>query len=182
MRLQLIEQLYETMYHQKRLLGVDERKWPHRILAGREIIKVDDKGDQLRIKVALLPVDGVLDGPLFEEEDLDVDLVVCATGYKRTAHVDILKGAYGILPEHDASKEQTLALPRKDRWIVESANKTQVSSTRVIEVSRNYSVRFTDGAVAKGSGVWLQGCCEGTHGVSLPNSRYLSVVNFFFSF
>ncbi|KAK4223817.1 L-lysine 6-monooxygenase (NADPH-requiring)-domain-containing protein [Podospora fimiseda] len=165
-RLQLIEQLYETMYHQKRLLGVDEKKWPHRILAGRELIKVDDKGDKLRIKVALVPAEGATDGPLLEEEDLDVDLVVCATGYRRTAHVDILKGAYNLLPELDASKEEQLAFPRKDRWVVETANKAQVSSTRVIEVGRNYSVHFADGAVARGSGVWLQGCCEGTHGLS----------------
>ncbi|KAK3998253.1 L-lysine 6-monooxygenase (NADPH-requiring)-domain-containing protein [Cladorrhinum sp. PSN332] len=165
-RLQLIEQLYETMYHQKRLLGVDEKKWPHRILAGRELIKVDEKADKLRIKVALVPVHGVTDGPLLEEEDLDVDLVVCATGYRRNAHVEILKGAYNLLPEFDASQEQQLAFPRKDRWVVEAANKAQVSSTRVIEVGRNYRVRFANGAVAHGSGVWLQGCCEGTHGLS----------------
>lgn len=163
------------MYHQKRTLGADEKKWPHRILAGRELIKVEDKGDGLRIKVARLSTTGVSDGPLLNEEDLDVDLVICATGYKRTAHVDILKGAYGLLPEFDVAGEQEqeqeqIVVPRKDRWVVESANKAQESSKRVIEVGRDYGVRFASGAVAQGSGVWLQGCCEGTHGVSAPFS------------
>ncbi|KAK4677544.1 PAK-related GC kinase Sid1 [Podospora pseudoanserina] len=170
-RLELIEHLFETMYHQKRTLGADEKKWPHRILAGRELIKVEDMGDGLRIKVARLSTTGVSDGPLLNEEDLDVDLVICATGYKRTAHVDILKGAYGLLPEFDVAGEQEqeqeqIGVPRKDRWVVESANKAQESSKRVIEVGRDYGVRFASGAVAQGSGVWLQGCCEGTHGLS----------------
>ncbi|KAK4187702.1 L-lysine 6-monooxygenase (NADPH-requiring)-domain-containing protein [Podospora australis] len=165
-RLELIDELYETMYHQKRTLGVDEKKWPHRILPGREILKAEDKGDKLRIKVAMISSSGVSDGPLLGEEDLDVDLVVCATGYKRTAHLDILKGAFGLLPEIDVSREQDSFPGRKDRWVVEAGNKATGSSTRVVEVGRNYGVRFANGAVAQGSGVWLQGCCEGTHGLS----------------
>ena len=165
------------MYHQKRTLGADEKKWPHRILPGREIISVQHNADALRVKVALLPIPGVQDGPLLEEEDLDVDLVICATGYKRTVHVDMLKDAWPLLPEINAA-EVGGGVQRKDRWLVEAAKeggKAEEKSTRVMEVGRDYGVRFADGAVAQGSGVWLQGCCEATHGVSWPAPTHNSL-------
>ncbi len=161
-RLELIEHLFEVMYHQKRTLGPDEKKWPHRILAGREIMSAEDSGERLRLKVALLPSSAAADGPL-EEEDMDVDLVICATGYKRTAHIDMLKDTWHLLPEVSADETGPL---RKDRWLVDAPAKTQELSTRVIEVGRDYGVRFSSGVVAPGSGIWLQGCCEATHGVS----------------
>ncbi len=37
---------------------------------------------------------------------------------------------------------------------------------RKMAVGRDYKVKFAPGAVADDAGVWLQGCCEGTHGVS----------------
>lgn len=151
------------MYHQKRTLGPDQKKWPHRLLAGRDIVSVEDKGDGLRLKVAALPVPGMTDGPLLDEEDLDVDLVICATGYKRTAHLDMLKDAWSLLPEIAAAGGEGEG-PRKDRWLVETVESEK--ATRVMEVGRDYGVRFSAGAVAQGSGVWLQGCCEATHGVS----------------
>ncbi len=150
------------MYHQKRTLGPDEKKWPHRILAGRDILAAEDNGERLRLKITLLPGSAAADGPL-EEEDMDVDLVICATGYKRTAHIDMLKGTWPLLPEASAGET---GLPRKDRWLVDAPAKTQEASTRVIEVGRDYGVQFSSGAVAPGSGIWLQGCCEATHGVS----------------
>lgn len=150
------------MYHQKRTLGADEKEWPHRILAGRDLMAVEDKGDSLRLNVAMLPIAGSEDGPLLGEEELDVDLVICATGYKRTAHIDMLKDAWHLLPEMAAGES---GLSRRDRWVVETS-KAEKSSSRVMEVGRDYGVRFSPGAVASGSGVWLQGCCEATHGVS----------------
>ncbi|KAK0629386.1 L-lysine 6-monooxygenase (NADPH-requiring)-domain-containing protein [Bombardia bombarda] len=165
-RLELIEHLYEIMYHQKRTLGVDERKWPHRIMAGRQILSVDENDQQLHVKFAPFPSiqDHMQDGPLLGEEALDVDLIICATGYKRTAHLDILKEAYPLLP----ATEESILKSRKDRWLVEStkADKSSTSSTHVLEVGRDYGVRFAPGAVASGSGIWLQGCCEATHGLS----------------
>lgn len=167
-RLELIEHLYEVMYHQRRILGVDEKRWPHRIMPGRRIVRVDETGDRLRMKVALLgPDEESTDGPLCEEEDLDVDLIICATGYQRRAHVDMLKDSWSLLPEADPV--QRSLKPTQERWLVEASNADQPlkSSTRVLEVGRDYGIRFTPGAVAPGSGVWLQGCCEATHGVSL---------------
>ncbi|KAK3315688.1 L-lysine 6-monooxygenase (NADPH-requiring)-domain-containing protein [Apodospora peruviana] len=164
-RLELIEHLYEKMYHQRRTLGVDEKKWPHRILAGRRVVSASDNGDQVQLKVALFHGgEETADGPLLQEEILDADLVICATGYQRRAHVDMLKDAWSLLPE---TVDQPIP-GAKDRWFVEAANaaKPLKSSARVLEVGRDYGVRFSPGAVAAGSGVWLQGCCEATHGLS----------------
>jgi L-ornithine N5-oxygenase len=74
----------------------------------------------------------------------------------------MLKEAWHLLPT--AEDAETGAL-RKDRWLVET-RKADKASTRVMEVGRDYGVRFSSGTVAPGSGVWLQGCCEATHGVS----------------
>jgi L-ornithine N5-monooxygenase len=166
-RLELIEHLYEKMYHQRRTLGADEKKWPHRILAGRKLVSVNEKGDKLQVKVALsLPGEAdTQDGPLLEEDDLEVDLIICATGYQRRAHVDMLKDVWSLLPEN--TKDGSVPVARNDRWLVE----TEDAHQRVLEVARNYRVRFTPGAVAPESGVWLQGCCEATHGVSVPRSH-----------
>ncbi|KAK7997735.1 fungal specific transcription factor [Apiospora arundinis] len=41
-----------------------------------------------------------------------------------------------------------------------------------VRVRRDYGVEFAPGKVAKGSGIWLQGCNEKTHGPSgLPMVR-----------
>lgn len=169
-RLNLIESLFEMMYDQKRELGHDETKWPHRIMGGRQLVSTEESKDKLRLRLrqavpgdVALEADGLvetLDQPLDAdtEEVLDVDLVVAATGYRRTAHVDMLKDAWNLLPE-----SRNESKPRSDQWYVS----TEAGEKRVMEVSRDYKVKFAKGAVAPGSGVWLQGCCEGTHGVSL---------------
>ena len=160
------------MYHQRRELGPDEKTWPHRILGGRRVLHVEENGDAFRIKVCLSSGEEIQDGPLLEEETLDVDLIITATGYSRTAHVDMLKEAWPLLPN---TQDQTNQLPKraKDRWLVETSTPGHESDqvtkeTRVLEVGRDYGVRFSPDAVAPGSGIWLQGCCEGTHGVSEP--------------
>ncbi len=169
-RLELIEHLYERMYHQHRELGPDETQWPHRIMGGRRILQVDELGDGFRLRVCLSG-DDVQDGPLLQEEVLDVDLIISATGYSRTAHVDMLKETWPLLPDA-REQEGREAAGTKDRWLVESeragesGTEPTTKSTRVMEVGRNYGVRFSPNAVASGSGIWLQGCCEGTHGVS----------------
>ena len=174
-RLELIEHLYEKMYHQRRTLGVDEKKWPHRILAGRKIVNVSEKGDKLHIKVALCPggEEENNNGPLLDEEDLEVDLVICATGYQRRAHLEMLKDTWSLLPEVDATTSRVGVA--KDGWLVETVGETSQTSIRSLEVGRDYGVRFSAGAVAQGSGVWLQGCCEGTHGVSFISSSNFTV-------
>lgn len=159
------------MYHQRRVLGTDETKWPHRIMAARKVVSVSEKGDTLKIKVGRYfygeeEETDVTDGPIVDEETLDVDVIICATGYKRMAHVDMLKPTWPLLPEADQALVAEAAKgSSKDRWFVEGGEE---KSMRVIEANRDYSVKFGEGKVAQGSGIWLQGCCEGTHGVSLP--------------
>lgn len=158
-RLELIEHLFEKMYDQRREIGRDERQWPHRIMGGRRIVNVDEGNNGLQIQVCKAPPsdDDDFEGPLEGEiENLDVDLIIAATGYKRDAHLDMLKDAWHLLP---AAPETEEALG--DKWHVEAK-----SGKKVLEVGRDYGVRFSEGTVAPGSGVWLQGCCEGTHGVS----------------
>ena len=65
------------------------------------------------------------------------DLVLVGTGYERNLHQTLL--------------EPTRYLTPSNRFTVE----------------RNYQVRFREGAVAEDAGIWLQGCCEDSHGVSL---------------
>lgn len=79
------------------------------------------------------------------EETLEVDVVFVATGYQRDLHETLLKDARVIMPGGDVEGE---------RW----------------RVGRDYRVIFEDGQVRDEAGVWLQGCCEGTHGVSFPIS------------
>lgn len=173
-RLGLIETLFEMMYDQKREIGHDETQWPHRILGGRQIVTVDETADGSKLVLKLaqgvpsdvrLEADGLVeDSPELDaaasQEVLDVDLVIAATGYRRTAHIDMLKEAWGLLPQ--AEPTNPAEPPRADRWAVQ----TDAGEKRVLEVSRDYKVKFSNGSVAPGSGIWLQGCCEGTHGVS----------------
>lgn len=166
-RLQLIEHLYEKMYDQKREISHDERQWPHRILAGRQIASVDDKGDKLEIKIQHVqdgPLDGFADAG--EEEILEADLIVAATGYQRRAHVDMLRGAWAMLPK-TISEHNEFTKP-VNGWDVETEQ-----GQRKLAVGRDYKVKFAEGSVANDAGVWLQGCCEGTHGVSFLNPTRL---------
>ncbi|KAL1859782.1 PAK-related GC kinase Sid1 [Diaporthe australafricana] len=179
-RLGLIETLFEMMYEQKRQIGHDETKWPHRIMGGRQLVAAEEHGDKLRLSVRqassgdlALEADGLVEipgSPLNSaEEILDVDLVVAATGYQRKAHVEMLKNAWTMLPS--LQDGVATAKPRSDQWSVQ----TDDGERRVMEVSRDYKVKFADGIVAPDSGVWLQGCCEGTHGLSDTLLSILSV-------
>ena len=67
--------------------------------------------------------------------DSSFDIAILGTGYVRNEHETLLQPTRHLLPE--------------DRYAVE----------------RNYRVRFRKGAVADDSGIWLQGCCEASHGV-----------------
>ena len=80
--------------------------------------------------------------------DSRFDIAILGTGYVRNGHETLLQPARHLLPE--------------DRCAVE----------------RNYRVRFREGAVADDSGVWLQGCCEASHGVGgcMACTLYLQVV------
>lgn len=147
------------MYDQKRFLGTDETQWPHRIMAGRQIGSVETKPDSLQIRVQRVH-ETDLNGSAnpSDEELLDVDLIVAATGYQRRAHIDMLKDTWTMLPTTISEKAYNKAVAG---WNVETEQ-----GQRKLAVGRDYRVQFNPGAVAEDSGIWLQGCCEGTHGVS----------------
>ena len=67
--------------------------------------------------------------------DSSFDIAILGTGYVRNGHETLLQPTRHLLLENK------------------------------YDVERNYRVRFRKGAVADDSGIWLQGCCEATHGV-----------------
>lgn len=69
--------------------------------------------------------------------DSAFDLIVVATGYVRNAHESIL--------------ESTKHLLRTGKY----------------DIGRDYKVKYRRDAVADDCGIWLQGCCQESHGVSL---------------
>lgn len=80
-------------------------------------------------------------GATEQREVLDVDAVFVATGYYRDLHETLLKDARHLMPGGDLQEA---------KWTVQ----------------RDYRVRFENKKVSEDAGVWLQGCCETTHGVS----------------
>jgi L-ornithine N5-oxygenase len=73
------------------------------------------------------------------ESEEAFDAVICATGYARDVHLKILKPVMGLMKKGACT------------------------------VGRDYRVQFRDGAVARDSGIFLQGCCEDTHGVGFSS-------------
>lgn len=168
-RLELIERLYERMYEQKRELGPDERKWPHRIMAATDVVGLESDDivqENLRLRIRSLR-DGVAstDGPSIPGEDvLDVDLIVVATGYQRKTHLTIIKDLASLLPEEANGIEN--GAEQVGEVKVGLKNGKSAVAERGVTVARDYSIQFAPGKVAQGSGVWLQGCNEETHGLS----------------
>ncbi|KAL8769671.1 MAG: hypothetical protein Q9209_004468 [Squamulea sp. 1 TL-2023] len=132
-RPELLDRLYEAMYHQ-RLHEPNQSKWQFKIVPWREVVgfdKASADGRQIR-----LGLKNTSNGELSKSDDI-FDLVILGTGYERKGHETLL--------------EPTRHLLQDDRFTVE----------------RNYRVRYRKDAVAEDCGVWLQGCCEDTHGASL---------------
>jgi len=152
-RLELLEEIYNEMYTCK-VHRIPEASWPRRILNYRTIVGVrDTKLDNGRAGVQLEVQDDshkyCVNKPS-EQELLDVDLVVVATGYKRNAHEEMLESLCDFMPEGSAAEK---------KW----------------SVGRDYAVQFKNGAVQPGSGVYLQGCNEQTHGLADSLLSILSV-------
>jgi L-ornithine N5-oxygenase len=86
-----------------------------------------------------LQLSQVRDGEKGEGEEKisdEFDLVIFGTGYTRDMHRKLLTPVEGLF------------------------------SGEKCTVDRRYRVVFKDEAVAREAGIWLQGCCEDTHGVS----------------
>jgi L-ornithine N5-oxygenase len=150
-RLPLLEHIYETLYLQRLRFGNtpsdEETSWPHRIMPYRLVTNVSDREGGLRLEVqdksALYFSEKA--GGEERREVLDVDAVFVATGYHRDLHETLLKDARHLMPGGELEGA---------KW----------------KVQRNYRIDFTEKSVAGDAGVWLQGCCESTHGVSSSSS------------
>lgn len=130
-RPELLDKLYEIMYHQ-RLHEPDDTKWQYRIIAFREVCGYEkEPSGQLHLRLRDTNTGEVT------TSDAAFDLVILATGYTRNAH-------------------ETLLDPT--RHLLESGN---------YDVGRNYQVKYKADEVSSDCGIWLQGCCEGSHGVSV---------------
>jgi L-ornithine N5-oxygenase len=148
-RLPLIERIYETLYTQRIRYGNTpeaEEQWPHRVMAYRYVTDVQASPkikDGLRLQVRDQSPLYLSDTPQAQvlTETLDVDAIFVATGYFRDLHETLLKDARHLMPNGDLTDA---------RW----------------EVQRDYKINFANKKVSDDAGVWLQGCCETTHGVS----------------
>ncbi|KXJ88608.1 L-lysine 6-monooxygenase (NADPH-requiring)-domain-containing protein [Microdochium bolleyi] len=153
-RLDLIEHLFEKMYDQRRELGADEKQWPHRIRGATDLVSCTPLGDD-KVRLAIRPVGS----PGAKEELLDVDLVISATGYQRNAHLHMINQIESLLPETEGASQASATNGMDYKFA------PKVGS-RDLKVSREYAVKFAPGKVAAGSGMYLQGTNEGTHGLS----------------
>lgn len=149
-RLNLLEHIYETLYIQRVQYGNSreaEEQWPHRIMPHRLVTDVQDSPvvkDGIRLRVRDSSPLYLPDAPNAQEKEevFDVDAVFVATGYQRDLHEILLQDSRHLMP--DANREGA-------KW----------------QVGRDYRMRFADKQLSDDAGVWLQGCCESTHGVSL---------------
>ena len=146
----LLERLYETLYTQRIHYGNTpeaEEEWPHRIMPYRYVVDVEQSpviqdGIRLHVRDQSQLYLSEVPGGQERKEILDFDAIFVATGYHRDLHETLLKDARHLMPGGDL---------KDAKWAVQ----------------RDYRVNFADKKVSEDAGVWLQGCCETTHGVSL---------------
>lgn len=148
-RLPLLEHIYETLYMQRIRYGnapEEEAHWPHRIMPYRRVVDVEDSpvlkgGVRLHVQDQSPLYLSEIPGSQEQKEILDVDAIFVATGYFRDLHETLLKDARHLMPGGDL---------KDTKWTVQ----------------RDYRINFENKAVSDDAGVWLQGCCETTHGLS----------------
>lgn len=137
-RLELLEHLYEKLYGQ-RLWNSDESTWSARIIPNRAVVSASQSSNS---SVTLRLGDPAGAESADAADELEVDYVFTATGYRRNAHEEMLADSRALLPESQATAEK-------------------------FPVARDYRVLYDEAKVdGDQAGVWLQGCNEGTHGVS----------------
>ncbi|KAJ5387234.1 L-ornithine N(5)-monooxygenase [Penicillium cosmopolitanum] len=93
-RLELIEEIYNTMYLQ-RVQNPDQTQWQHRILPERRVARIEHHNPAQRMRIH---VKGVKDESAEGKEVLEVDAVMVATGYQRDAHEQLLEQVRSLRP------------------------------------------------------------------------------------
>ncbi|WEW58644.1 PAK- GC kinase Sid1 [Emydomyces testavorans] len=140
-RLPLLESLYEKLYRQK-LLNPDPSTWSLRLITNRELCgakEVPSTTGRTQIELQFKNFQTGKTEACAER----YDFVILATGYQRNPFTSILKPLESILAKTGLAGEQ-------------------------YRVDRSYRLCFLPGKVSRDAGIWLQGCCESTHGVSSP--------------
>lgn len=121
----------------------DESEWQQRILPRREVIEVDRSPADGRLALHLQSVEKQDNSHNSYNnqgaEIMHVDALIVATGYTRNAHERLLAPVEHLRP---------------------------ASSNNTWKVNRDYSLVLDRTKVSPGSGIWLQGCNESTHGIS----------------
>lgn len=147
-RLELLEHLYEKLYLQQ-LKNAEPSSWKIKIVNNREIVSTEQQRNKLILRLGKV-IEEPDAKPAFEggkgellDEEMEVDAVFVATGYLRNAHEEMLANTKTLIARQHGSEKS-------------------------FPVGRDYRVDFDEQKVAKDAGVWLQGCNESTHGVSLP--------------
>lgn len=145
-RLELLEHLYNRLYGQ-RIHEPDESQWRLRLLFNKEVVAVTQPSDSTsdsdpRRRPIQLQLRDVRNRTEIVSPE-PFDLVVVSTGYSRNAHEAMLKPLNGLFAGGDRPKTE-----------------------------RDYRVKFRDGAVSRDAGIWLQGSCEESHGVSILHSLF----------
>ena len=146
-RLPLLEELCASLYAQ-RLATPDERAWAHRIFPLSDVFGVlaeggDDGRLRLRLRHMYTSEESTSEGAAF-------DAVIFATGYSHDAPPVLLRPVSGLLADASGGGDGGGG---DGGWCA---------------VARDYRVVFRPGAVADGTAIFLQGCCEDTHGVGSP--------------
>lgn len=124
----------------------DEARRNARIIPNRTVLSASQSKDSAVSLRLGIPEEKQWQGSPDVDEHLEVDYVFTATGYQRNAHEDILSHLRGLLPDDLADGEQ-------------------------LPVGRDYRVKYDGQKVDGRAGIWLQGCNEGTHGVSKLSSH-----------
>ncbi|EXJ88438.1 L-ornithine N5-oxygenase [Capronia coronata CBS 617.96] len=133
-RLELIEKIYDDLYLQG-IKQPDKTQWQHQVMPTREVTAVAEDPVTKKLSLTLTNLDPLSN---MSQETLAFDAVVLATGYRRDAHIDMLRDCQCI-----------------------NANKNGVW-----QPGRDYGLKMSPEAVEEGMGIWLQGCNESTHGLS----------------
>lgn len=140
------------MYNQ-RIDSADPRNWQHRILPSSEVRHVEDLGsygdgpEGLRLLIHDLEKS--------TDHSLDVDAVIVATGYTRTAHESMLRPVESLRAKDHSPKDSKAKEKEKEE-----------DSAGGWKVHRNYRLNLDPEKVRGNAGIWLQGCNEETHGLS----------------
>ncbi|KAG9237780.1 putative L-ornithine 5-monooxygenase [Amylocarpus encephaloides] len=136
-RLNLLEHLYDQLYLQ-RLQNPDPSTWRCQIMNNR-VVRKAEPGTGSSILLKFGRTTATPNSPESEvEEIIETDYVFAATGYQRNAHEEMLGSVKDFLHAED--------------------NK--------FKIARDYRIVMKEGGIEGGAGVWLQGCNEGTHGLS----------------